>query len=93
MISSLLVSRLRWARHIQRMSEESVTKRAGKTEEGDRRRRGRLTFRWRDRVKRDIERAEVNSQEWERMEDCDGWRRLVERAQEATGEKILLVDM
>ena len=34
------------------------------------------------RGKRDLERAEVNSREWERMaEDHNGWRRLVERAE------------
>ena len=53
-------SRLRWAGHIQRMSEERLTKRERKTEEDDRRRRGRPKLRWMDCVKRDIEMAKVN---------------------------------
>ena len=53
------------------------------TEEDGRSRRGRPTLRWRDSVKRDLKRAEVNSREGERMgEDCNGWRRLVERAEQ-----------
>ena len=48
---------------IQRMSEERLTKRAWKTEETGRRRRGRPRLRWRDRVKRTLERALVNSRE------------------------------
>ena len=68
--------RLRWAGHIQRLSEERLTKRAWETEEGDRRKEeARLKLRWRDSVTRDLERAELNSQEQERMaEDCDRWR-------------------
>ena len=41
-------------------------KRAGKTEEGGRRRR-RPKLRWRDNVKRNLDRAEVNIREWERQ--------------------------
>ena len=41
--------RLRWTGHIQRMSVERLTKRARKTEEGGRRRRGRPTLRWEER--------------------------------------------
>ena len=58
-------SRLRLAGHIKRMSEERLTKRAGKTEVGGRRRRGRPKLRWMDSVKRDIEMAEMNSRERE----------------------------
>ena len=69
-------NRQRLAGHVQRMSEERLTKRAWLTEEGGRRRRRRPTLRWRDGVKRDLERAEMNSREWERMaEDRNRWRR------------------
>ena len=58
----VVVSRLRWAGHIQRMSEERLRKRAWKTEETGRRRRGRAKLRWIDSVsKRHLERAEVNN--------------------------------
>ena len=60
--------RLRWAGQIQRMNGESLAKRAWKTEEGCRRRNGKPTLRWRDIRKRDIERSEMNSWEWERLE-------------------------
>ena len=64
------------------MSEERLTKSAWKTEEGCRRRK-RLTLKRRDSDKIDLEWADVNSAEWERMtEDRDGWRRLVERAEQ-----------
>ena len=49
------------------MGEKRLSKRAGKIEEVCRRRRGRQTLRWRDSVKRYIERAEVSSREWEIM--------------------------
>ena len=41
------------------MSEERMTKRAGKIEEGGRRRSGRPKLRW--WTERDLKRAEVNS--------------------------------
>ena len=52
-----------------------LTKRAWKTEVDGRRRRGRQTLRRRDSVMRDVERVEVSSREWERMEEDrdDSW--------------------
>lgn len=46
-------SRLQWAGHGERISEERWTDRALETERGSRRRRGRLTIRWGDSVKRE----------------------------------------
>ena len=43
-------NRLRWAGHVQRIS--------GRTEEGGRKRRGRPKLRWRDNLKRYLERDE-----------------------------------
>ena len=83
------------AGHIQIMNEERLTKRAWKTEvDGKRKRgrptlrrtRGRLILRRRDSVRRNVERVEMSSREWERMEeDRDGWRRLVNRAKTIKG--------
>ena len=56
--------RMRWAGHMQRMGEDRLSKRAWKAEEGGRRRRGRPKVRWKDCVKRDLERAGTNGQEW-----------------------------
>ena len=57
-------SRLRWAGHVQRMSEDRLSKRARIAEEDVRRRRGRPKLRWKDSVKRDLERAGTNGQKW-----------------------------
>lgn len=53
------------------------------TDEGGRRRKGIPKLRYRGIFKRDIKRAGVKSREWERMvEDRDGWRWLVDRAEQ-----------
>ena len=50
--------KLRWAGHVQRMSEERLTTSTWKTEESSRKRRGRPKLRWRDSAKRVLGRAE-----------------------------------
>ena len=54
--------------------------------EGGRRRRGRPELRWKDYVKRDIERAGTNDQKWNTIaEDRGRWRELTTKdEQEAT---------
>ena len=75
-------SRLRWTGDEQRMSGKRVAKRAWKTEESVRRRQTDIKI----EGQRDLERAEVNSREWERTAEYrNGWRRvrrLVERAEQ-----------
>ena len=78
-------SKMRWAGHVQRMDEERLSKRALKAEEGGRRRRGRPKLRWKDCVKRDLERAGINGQEWKTIaEDRGRWRELTMKVEEAT---------
>ena len=78
-------SRMRWAGHVQRMGEDRLSKRAWKAEEGGRRRRGRPKLRWKDCVKRDLERAGTNGQEWKTIvEDRGRWRTLTMKVEEAT---------
>ena len=78
-------SRMRWAGHVQRMSEDRLSKRAWKAEEGGRRRRRRPKLRWKDCVKRDIERAGTKGQEWKTIaEDRGRWRELIMKVEEAT---------
>ena len=78
-------SRMRWAGHVQRMGEDRLSKRAWKAEEGGRRRRGRPKLRWKDCVKRDLERAGTNDQEWKTIaEDRGRWRALTRKVEEAT---------
>ena len=50
------------------MCEESDKE---KTEEGGRRRSGRPKLKWMNSIKRDIEKAGMNSREWERMAGDD----------------------
>ena len=54
------------AEHVQRMVDESQPKRAGKVEEGGRRRMGRSMVRWEDSVKRDLG--------WLVCIDTNGWQ-------------------
>ena len=76
---------MRWAGHVQRMGEDILSKRAWKVEEGGIRRRGRPKLRWKDCVKRDLERAGKNDQEWKTIaEDRGRWRALTMKGGEAT---------
>ena len=51
-------------------------------EESGRKRRGRLKLRQRESVKRDLNRAGVKSQGWERMAEGQGWGCLIERVEQ-----------
>ena len=76
---------MRWAGHVQRMGEERLLKRAWKAEEGGERRRGRPKLWWKDCVKRDLERAGTNGQEWKTIaKDRWRWRELTKEVEEAT---------
>ena len=78
-------SRMRWAGHVQRMCEDRLSKRAWKAEEGGRRRRGRPKLRWKDCVKRDLERAATKGLEWKTIvEDRGRWRALTMKVEETT---------
>ena len=77
-------SRMRWAGHVQRMSKDRLSKRAWKAEEGGRRRRrGRSKLRWKDSVKRDVEMAGTNGEEWKTIAENRG-RALTMKVEEAT---------
>ena len=76
--------RMRWAGHVQRMGEDRLSKRTWKVEEGGRSRRGRPKLQWKDCVKRDLERAGTNDQEWKTTtEDRGKWRTLTMKMEEA----------
>ena len=54
----LVMSRLQWAGHVERMADDRLSKRAAELrEEGRRRRRGRPRLIWEDCVKRDVRKA------------------------------------
>ena len=85
MMMKVVRSRMRWAGHVLRMGEDRLSKRAWKAEEGGRRRTGRPKLRWKDCVKRDLERAGTNAQEWKTItEDRGRWRVLTMKVEEAT---------
>ena len=76
---------MRWAGHVQIMGEDRLSKITWKAEQGGRRRRGRPKLRWKDCIKRDLERADTNSQEWETIAEGRGrGRALTMKVEEAT---------
>ena len=50
-------SRLQWARHVERMADDRLPKRAVELREEGRRRQVRPRLRWEDCVKRDVRKA------------------------------------
>ena len=77
-------SRMRRAGHVQRMGEDRLSKRAWKSEEGAEEKE-EAKLRWKDCVKRDLERAGKNGQEWKTIaEDIGRWRALAMKVEEVT---------
>ena len=72
-------SRMKWAGHVQRMGEEhGKQKRVAEEDEEDQSGDGKS-------VKRDLERAGTNGQEWKTTaEDRGKWRELTTIVEEAT---------
>ena len=58
-------SRLQWARHVERMTDDRLPKRAADLREQGRRRRGRPMLRWEDNVERDMRKAE-EEEDWKK---------------------------
>jgi len=73
LVTTVRITRLRWAGHIVRMQDNLPCKKTtlGKPEGG--RQVGRPNLRWMDKVMRDAERLEVRN--WRiKAKDRDGWR-------------------
>ena len=64
----LVMSRLQWAGHDERMADDRLPKRAAELREQDRRRRGRPRLRWEDCVKRDMRKA-GEEEDWKRRQE------------------------
>ena len=75
----LVRSRLQWAGHVERMTDDRLPKRAAELREQGRRRRGRPRLRWEDCVKRDV-RKEGEEEGWKKKRDRGGWKRLADEA-------------
>ena len=63
-------SRLQWAGHVERMTDEILPKRAAEFREQGRRRRWRPRLRWEDCVKRDVRKA-GEEEVWKRRQETE----------------------
>ena len=74
----LVMSRLQWAGHAERIADDRLSKRAAELREQCRRRRGRpiLRMRWEDSVKRNVRKAGEEEDWKKKIRDRRGWKRL-----------------
>jgi hypothetical protein len=79
LVTTIRITRLRWAGHIVRMQDNIPCKKITLDKWEDRSRVGRPNLRWMDGVMRDVERLGVRN--WRtKTKDSEGWRRLLESA-------------
>jgi len=84
LVTTVSITRLRWAGHIVRMQANLPCKKITLDKPEARRRMGRPNLRWLDEVMRDAERLGVRN--WKsKAKDRDGWRRLLESAKTLHG--------
>jgi hypothetical protein len=84
LVTSIGITRLRWAGHIVRMQDNLSCKKITLDKPEGRRRVGRPILRWMDGVTKDAERLGVRN--WRiKARDRDGWRRLLELAKTLHG--------
>ena len=84
LVTTIKITRLRWAGHIVRMQDNIPCKKITLDEPEGRRRAGRPNLRWMDGVMRDAEKLGVRN--WRaKARGRDGWRRLLESAKTLHG--------
>jgi len=84
LVTTIRMTRLRWAGHIVRMQDNLPCKKITLDKPEGRRRVGRPDLRWMDRVMRDAKRLGVRN--WKsKAKDRDGWRQLLESAKTLHG--------
>jgi hypothetical protein len=84
LVTSIRITRLRWAGRIVRMQDNLPCKKITLDKPEGRRRVGRPNLRWMDGVTEDAERLGVRN--WRiKARDRDGWRRLLESAKTLHG--------
>jgi hypothetical protein len=84
LVTSVRITRLRWAGHITRMQDNLPCKKVTLDKPEGRRRVGRPNLRWMDGVTKDAKRLGVRN--WRiKARDRDGWRRLLESAKTLHG--------
>jgi hypothetical protein len=82
-VTSIRISRLRWARHVERVSDD-ILKRSMDCKEDGRRRIGRPKLRWIDGVLEDIKTPEVTIW-WTVVRVREAWKLVFREAQAHTG--------
>jgi len=84
LVTTIRITRLRWAGHIVRMQDNLPCKKFTLDKPEGRRQVGRPNLRWMNGVMRDAERLGVRN--WNsKAKDRDGWRRLLESAKTLHG--------
>jgi hypothetical protein len=84
LVTTVRITRLRWAGHTVRMQENLPCKKITLDRREGRRRVGRPNLRWMDGVMRDAERLGVRN--WmSKAKDRDGWTRILESAKTLHG--------
>ena len=84
LVTTVRITRLRWAGRIVRMQENLPCKKITLDKPDGSRRMGRPNLRWMDGVMRDVKRLGVRN--WRiKTKDRDGWRRLLESAKTLQG--------
>ena len=84
LVTTIKITRLRWAGHVMRMQVNLPCKKIATDKPEGRRRAGRPNLRWIDGVTKDAEKLGVRN--WRaRARDRDDWRRLLELAKTLHG--------
>jgi hypothetical protein len=84
LVTTIKITRLRWAGHIVRMQDNLPCKKITLDKPEGRRRAGRPNLRWMHGVTRDAERLGITN--WRiKARGIDGWRRLLESAKTMHG--------
>jgi len=84
LVTTIKITRLRWAGHVMRMQDNLPCKKITLDKLEGRRRAGRANLRWIDGVTKDAEKLGVGK--WRtRVRDRDDWRRLHESAKTLRG--------
>ena len=84
LMGRLVKSRMKWAGHVvERMKEDRLPMMAYVHQKRGKRKRGRPCMRWRDRIERDMRKAELEDVDWRVVaQDRGQWGRVVHRAAE-----------
>ena len=72
-VGEIVKSRMKWAGHMVRMTDERLPKRSEAKKQGGCRKRGRPQLRWEDWLKRDLRKAEEEEKWREKVNNRKQW--------------------